>query len=354
MDSIKAEMRLREACARAKDSLPDPSCASDVRLILEGKHLTFRYILLTALLGKSTDPSVNARSLQAGAGVSGAYDARSLCHKVIVPLEDELFAGALGGSNEPFLNKPARFPMIDPGNAVRKGEDQTALDRLYTIACLLEEKPEEAFDALIIACAALHAIGDRRKVAFPQRVDSAGVLRLLQRLLSESSGGEIPVLLAGTVLRLLYSQMTGECAVAISPVNQAGSSSREAGDIELWAGGRLEGSIEVKDKKVGMTDVQHALRKAREGGAERFIFLQGGQAPRLLRSELRDLQQEAMALGIEFTVWKLSSLVSFAATLPGLDWDDALTTIQGILREGRMSDDTIQVVKMAINESLKR
>ena len=38
---------------------------------------------------------------------------------VIVPFDTEVLNKALGGSNEPFLNKPARFPELSTSNAVR-------------------------------------------------------------------------------------------------------------------------------------------------------------------------------------------------------------------------------------------
>lgn len=84
----------------------------EIRAIIKGTHLTYRYILVTALLGKAMNPDVNPLALQSGAELEGACDARSLCHKVIVPLERVLLNRSLGGSNEPFLNKPARFPSV--------------------------------------------------------------------------------------------------------------------------------------------------------------------------------------------------------------------------------------------------
>ena len=78
--------------------------------VIDNTHLTYKYVLFTALLFKSTDESINALCLQKQSTLPGAYDARTVCHKVIVPFEMETLKKALGGSNEPFLNKPARFP----------------------------------------------------------------------------------------------------------------------------------------------------------------------------------------------------------------------------------------------------
>ncbi|MBW4660785.1 MAG: restriction endonuclease, SacI family [Drouetiella hepatica Uher 2000/2452] len=113
VDQRLAKQLLRESIAIAQDNpreIPATKWDTEIRTIIQGKHLTFRYILVTALLGKATNSSINALTLQAGANVEGAYDARSLCHGVVVPLERQLLNSSLGGSNEPFLNKPARFP----------------------------------------------------------------------------------------------------------------------------------------------------------------------------------------------------------------------------------------------------
>jgi SacI restriction endonuclease len=63
VDQRSAEQVLREAIAIAKDDsreVPAPEWDIEIRTIIQGKHLTFRYILMTALLGKATNPSINA------------------------------------------------------------------------------------------------------------------------------------------------------------------------------------------------------------------------------------------------------------------------------------------------------
>ena len=107
--------------ARRGDVPLDCACRDLVDDVLEHTHLTYKYILVTALTAKATDESVNPLCLQAKSALLGAYDARSICHGVIVPFDMEVLNKALGGSNEPFLNKPARFPELSTSNAVRGG-----------------------------------------------------------------------------------------------------------------------------------------------------------------------------------------------------------------------------------------
>ena len=105
----------------------------EIKSVLNGTHKTYKYVLVNGLLAKAVNKEIDALSLQAGDESDGAYDARSLCHKVLVPFEREFMPNSLGGSNEPFLNKPARFPRLTTDNAVRKGNDMRTLQCLISI-----------------------------------------------------------------------------------------------------------------------------------------------------------------------------------------------------------------------------
>ena len=109
---------------------PSSECSDEIRQIILGEHKTYRYMLITAALAKAVTPSVNALAIQAKSKLIGAYDARSLCHKVLVPIERALLSNRIGGSNEPFLNKPARFEEISLSNSVRGGTDTVLLTLL--------------------------------------------------------------------------------------------------------------------------------------------------------------------------------------------------------------------------------
>ena len=108
----------------------DDGTGKTVRSIIKGPHKTYRYVLITALLAKAADSRVDILSIQAKDHSAGAYDARELCHKVIVPFERDNYPMGLGGSNEPYLNKPARYPRLSLQNAVRKGQDRKTLETL--------------------------------------------------------------------------------------------------------------------------------------------------------------------------------------------------------------------------------
>lgn len=145
----EAEKILKKAYAVASYN-PESTCTHEelIDYVIDNTHLTYKYVLFTALLSKATDEKINPLCLQKKSTLPGAYDARTICHKVIVPFEMEVLKKAMDGSNEPFLNKPARFPELSKTNAVRRGNDQNILnalcDNLPTI-----KTSQDAFDCLV-------------------------------------------------------------------------------------------------------------------------------------------------------------------------------------------------------------
>ena len=137
-----AQLRIQQlfgsALTETGESLP-PAMRDGISRIINGPHKTFRYMLVTGLLVAVSDPRLNPRCLQMNAGCEGAYDARSLCQKVIVPFEKTYLQGRLGASNEPFANKTARADMIDGRIHVRKGLDTFLLETICEVLELIRQ-----------------------------------------------------------------------------------------------------------------------------------------------------------------------------------------------------------------------
>jgi len=249
-----------------------------IKSIIDGSHKTYRYILVNGLLAKATNTDANPLTLQAGSKLKGAFDARSLCHKVLVPFERDFLSNALGGSNEPFLNKPARFPELSENNAVRKGKDKEALlflirifrslsnseDAKAYLACslkYLEEKIEEQ-----------EKLNDSTITYNPALVEIYGYIR---KFISKSYEGETSVIIVASLEKLFYSQLTGNYKVIAHKVNQSGSSSKEIGDIDILLNDSMFCAIEVKDKSFTGYDVGHAFKKMLRSGCEKGQFIYG-------------------------------------------------------------------------------
>lgn len=286
VDLDVANATLRKALD-ASTSFDPEGIPSEVRKELEivifGSHKTYKYILITNLLAKAVCPKVNALCLQAKARMRGAFDSRSLCHKVVVPFERECLANALGASNEPYLNKPARFPKLDKKNAVRDGNDRHILETLIQIAVRINEGGSSlAFDCLMYCFRSLEKVIANnallRTVNTIMTPDLVDIYAFITRYVAESFEGETCATVVGAVEKQFYANLRGNYRVIVHKVNESGASSKEIGDIDVYEDDTCFHSIEVKDKAFTIYDVEHAFNKMIAAHVRRGSFVYGPRA----------------------------------------------------------------------------
>lgn len=246
--------------------------------ILKGHHKTYKYILITGLLAKATNNNVNPLALQAGAPITGAYDARSLCHKVVVEFERNFLKDALGGSNEPFLNKPARYTHLSIDNAVRKGNDKTILSLLIQVfTSISTDEDAKAY----LACA-LQFLNTRvteinllQNTTIKHNPTLIEIYEFIFRFLEKSLEGETSVIIVETLEKLYYSKLSQDSKVIVHKINQSGASSKEIGDIDIYINDEFKYAIEVKDKNFSPFDFDHAFKKMQSAGSSKGQFIYG-------------------------------------------------------------------------------
>jgi hypothetical protein len=327
--------------------MPATQWLQEIGMVMSGKHLTFRYILVTALLGKATDDQVNPLALQAGADLVGAYDARSLCHKVVVPLERALLDRAFGGSNEPFLNKPARFTTISPENAVKSGGDKGLLLLVHKVLSELQTS-EQAFDALCFAVKFAinkQATFSKNLVQVPSSQGShLEIIGFLEAFLAESIEGQTAAIAVGTVLSLHFGGL-GKFECVTHPVNQSGASSREVADIDIKKNGQIFVAIEVKDKLFSKQDVEHAAFKVSQYGLSSLLFVVGIHGG-CVEPSLSEVAQKVLAgSGVNVTfVEILPFLRSIIALCPALSFADFLSRLQQQAIKTRVKDEVFDLI----------
>ncbi|MDE5988855.1 MAG: restriction endonuclease, SacI family [Duncaniella sp.] len=277
IDFKTASLILERAWVEAKE-YNDP-IADLITKVLNGTHKTYRYILVTGLLAKATNESVNALSLQKGDGTNGKYDARSLCHNVVVPFETMKLQGCLGNSNEPFLNKPARFVMLSLDNAVRRGKDYQTLSDVIDILSTITDS-QNAYRYLKHALSVMVTIHESYIAKYSvgdSLIDVSEfaqlVLDYIYKITEHSFEGEICPLV---VAQLEQMYLGKDYRVEAHKVNQSGSSSKEIGDIDVYDNANnLVKAIEVKDKNFSEQDVVHAIDKFRAAHLTSSMFIYG-------------------------------------------------------------------------------
>lgn len=260
--------------ASQKGYVPRSKEAREIASVILGSHLTYRYILVTNLLARATDSRANGLSLQAGAEIDGAFDSRSLCHKVLVPFERRCLASRLGGSNEPYLNKPARNTALAATNPVRGGSDTVLLGTCIKILRDAAAPVDALADALFYTLSR-PALAANSAISREQSEASGIILAFARAVLAQKTDGEGAALISALAFHFYALGMEKLLSIKLHPVNQAGSSSNEVLDIDVYDAEKLLFTAEVKDKAFSEDDVDHAARKASSAGCESFFFLKG-------------------------------------------------------------------------------
>ncbi len=348
----KASKILRDQVKLFKEKNWSPSSPHKglIEDVILGNHLTYRYILFTALLAKTANPSVNPLALQAGSKLGGAYDARSLCHKVVLPLERELLDGRLGRSNEPFLNKPARFKELSIHNAVRRGRDQETLKNLISILNGLRNKS----DALKALNDAIYFVFQRGNYDIddllsrpPESAKIDDIISFGRKFIATSCEGETCALIAGTALYLIATAYHKDANVLVHPVNQSGASSREVLDIDVYSGENLVWTAEVKDKAFARQDVDHAISKAIKAKVCSLIFITGPHATHQMN--IPDVEAEWAAKGVSIHFMDIISLLKFATIIKKeASLEDFIKIIFSFSKSARTNDKVFKHLKSCL------
>ena len=251
----------------------------EIKSVLNGTHKTYKYVLVNGLLAKATNEEIDALSLQAGDDSEGAYDARSLCHKVLVPFEREVMPNSLGGSNEPFLNKPARFPRLTTDNAVRRGNDMRTLQSLISILSNVKSSASAKIylsSALENMAEISNAMAEKYELPDSELEDFTGpqiILDYVCQVTESKLEGEMCPLVVAAIEHFYYG---GTRVVVPHKVNESGASSKEVGDIDIFdKEGNIVSSIEVKDKDFAKIDVEHAIKKFAYAKLTNTLFIYG-------------------------------------------------------------------------------
>lgn len=312
-----AQMRIEQyfvsAQAETGDGLPKV-IADAIRSVLTGNHKTFRYMLFTGLLVAVSDRNLHPRCLQKNAKVEGAYDARTLCQKVVVPFEKKMLNGRLGASNEPFANKSARFLMIEKDNNVRKGSDTETLHRLYDVLEFVRFSDDatrrKAFCWALAVITQMPPSKSSVTALTPLEAGNVGAYEFFD-FFESHTGGVSAVATAASVFDYLYG---AKPAIKTHPATESGASSNEVGDIDIEFPDGSKIAVEVKDKPYTDVDVNHACEKALAADVAKLIFAVGANAEksRVHQSALVEVWAER---GVELSFLPISGQLGVAMAI---------------------------------------
>ncbi len=269
VDHGAAKAALDKAWAAvSSSSRPPGAMAQLIEKVLRASDVTFKYILVTGYLAKCVSPSAHARAIQVGSKLTGAYDARSLCHKVVVGFEKSK-GNLFGLSNEPFVSKPARHPEHDGNNSQLRNKLGA---KLLHKALELAQKAtrDEVYRGLvhILRVGSEHAANEKQ-VTVTTQVSLAKVLRFIKEFLAETDGGARLVGVWGAFQALLSERGV----VKVYPPSASDFFGKTSGDVEVYYEGVLVSASECKQRPLNVDDVNHGIKKSLEKGVPEYLFV---------------------------------------------------------------------------------
>ena len=269
VERLKARHALEQAWKMIEDKtvLPSQEVVQSLESILSSSELTFKYILVTGILAKYVSSKIHPRALQAGSKLSGAYDARSLCHYVIVPFEKEK-GNLFGLSNEPFLNKPARHPEHDKSNPLRNKHLAATLHDVLDYAHSTSKQDLLRMLVHILRFAQKRA-ATVISVSLEEEQNYLLIINFVNNFILKADGGVRLVAVTGTFIKLLNQEFD----VKVYPPNVSDRFAQTAGDIEIWSEQQPISAIECKHRPVTLEDIRHGVRKAKDSGVPEYCFV---------------------------------------------------------------------------------
>ena len=171
----------------------------------------------------------------------------------------------------------ARFPELSKTNAVRRGNDQRLLNSLCENLPKINTQ-DDAYSCLVYLLRKLINKRDEQKASLIFTVEKnanlpARLMSFMDKVLEQSYEGETLTLMVAGMYHLMYNQPNA--VVDVHPVNEAGASSKEISDLDIYIDGELISSNELKDKNYGETDVRHAADKVLRAGGTKMLFVEG-------------------------------------------------------------------------------
>lgn len=273
-----ASQWLYVSAGNALSSGIDVAIRDAIHRSINSKTKTYRYVLPTQLLAKLARPHLDCRSVQASSGLANSFDARSICHGVVVPFDREN-NNVLGGSSEPYLNNPLRIPAIGP--AVRQAQkDKDGFDDLMKVLDYAQDNPQQLLQLVreVLVAIKERLAGVSVTYPVPNRASLQQTHATLRDFLGDRTGGLRLQAVAVAIFRVIGTRFNLFTEVRSGNVNAADASTRSAADLEcIDDAGEIVMAVEVKDRQLELRQVQDKLPAAREKGIRELLFLvQGG------------------------------------------------------------------------------
>lgn len=304
----------------AEDTRPDP----DVDRLVNSQSQSIRYAVLTQILGKIADPTRSLLCLQLSSGGVGAWDARSFCVAVIVPWTVEN-QNVIGNSPDPYVSNPlrrARLTLDMSGTNKKDKDDWQALVKLFQSLDNKSSPDLQKTYRRCLAAVARRLAKQNFQYQIPMRIGATKTETMLEEFLDEQSGGLRPMVVATALMKIIGKGFNLFHHVESQGVNEADTASGVPGDIMCYAeDNTVVLAVEVKDRKLNLTDVQSSTRKAEQSDTElsNLLFTTSGIQPSE-KDQIDDFIERKWASGLNLHQVNLLDLAAISFVLLDETW----------------------------------
>jgi hypothetical protein len=259
----------------------DETLRQAIHASLNNKKVAYRFCLPIQLLGKLTNPLLDCLRLQKKKGdrsdVTG-WDARSLGSKVVAPFNQKQ-ENVLGTSSDPYVGNPMRIPRMVRDDRSKK--DVAGWNTLVDVLEQVESRGNADFTKAVFRQVLLEMFRRQKSLRFayplPPRISLEGALSLARKFLEQKSGGDRSLALSGALFDAIGIHFGLYAKVDRARINASDEATGQVADLEcVNAEGKTVLAVEVKERRLTLTDVEGTLRKCRQRKIKDIFFAAPG------------------------------------------------------------------------------
>lgn len=277
---------------------------------------TYRYAALTQLLAKYCIPGVDARAIQEQADLEGSFDARTFCKRHVVPF-DRQNDNVLGGSGDPYVNNPLRIPAINV-SALPAQRNRPGFQDLIDILDYAERFPGHVKSLLLLYLEGVRERLADTKITYavPNRIAVESALSVVQDYLRARTGGRRFQSLAAAMFDVIGNRFGLYHEVQVGHINRSDAAAGDVADLNcVDEAGKSVLVVEVKDRKLKISEVQDKLPAVREAGVPEVLFLIRGGIEEGASEPIRDLQRREFSSGHNLYITEFDSFLEVLSIL---------------------------------------
>ncbi len=305
--SALEEARARAAAEPAEPAEPEPSpWYQRGRDIAHLRYVGRAYLIVTALLARSLNATVDPLELRTDDALPRTYSARTVAHETVLPIAREEGLNLFPCKKEPLNGQPFfRYDRVDDMKRVKYpadiGKYVEWLKEIDTMEC------DAAFEALV------EFLRARVDDPLPETRDPIPATDLIaladiatvaaQFVSSASSGGKRAQAVATGALSLIFPSIQ---------THQVNSGRGKPGDLYAFSAGRCVLAGEVKDKPVTYAEIETFVESV-SSTASRVIYIAVArdQPP----VDVAALISRAATYGVELRIYtSMHDLVDFCVS----------------------------------------